>query len=240
MITQPSVEVHSFRTPNGATVKLATRPETIDWNLSFGILTEDEYGLRGKQFSGTMLDIGGYIGAVGLALAVENADLRVVIVEPVPENCEIIRQNIDINGLADRVQLIGAAAGTDQSTEIIYRYQHVDSEPDGYVQASRFVGNIYAKDSHPMDAEACMVPGRSLATLLAEVDVERVALMKIDCEGCEWAVLADPAVRRVDAIVGEWHGDPRLPGLRKMLRRTHTVEQIDNNPVNGIFWAMRK
>lgn len=240
MMTQPAVETHSFTTPNGASVKLATRPDTIDWNLAFGILTEDEYRFRGHSFSGVMLDIGGYIGAVGIGLAMENPDLRVFIVEPLAENCEVIRQNIAINHLGDRVRLIEAAAGTDDPTEIVYRYQHVETEPDGYVQASRFVGNIYAKDSHPMTAESCTVPGRSLSALLDEAGVDRVALAKMDCEGCEWTLLRDPAVSRVDTIVGEWHGDPGLKGLGKLLRKTHTVRQVDDNPVNGIFWADRR
>lgn len=229
----------TFRTPNGEWIYLMCRPETIDYNVSYGILTRDEYGLRGHHFSGWMLDIGGYIGAVGIAMAVENPDLRVAIVEPIAENCEVIAENIRRNDVGERVQLIAAAASIDEPQEILYRYQHVDTEPDGYVQASRYVGNIYAKDSHPMVAETCTVPGRSLSSLIDEIGADRIALAKLDCEGCEWTVLRDRSTERVDTFIGEWHAEPGLEGLRELLP-LHDVRQIDTNPINGIFWAERR
>lgn len=230
----------AFATTNGRTAILSTRPDTIDGPLTVGILAEDEYGLRGKHFTGWAIDIGGYIGAVGIGLAVDNPGLHVAIVEPLAENCALIRENIALNGLGDRVQVIEGAAGTDEPTEIIYGYEHVETEPDGYVQASRFVGNIYAKGSHPMTATSCTVPGFSLTALLDRLGITEVALVKLDCEGCEWTVLQDPAVSRVDTFIGEWHGDPGLTGLRELLSATHDVTQIDDNPVNGIFWATRR
>jgi len=55
---------------------------------------------------------------------------------------------------------------------------------------------------------------RPLAEALKEVDA-----VKMDCEGCEWALLATPCdvVRRVEEYVIEVHG-PAAPILRKMER----------------------
>jgi FkbM family methyltransferase len=233
---------HSVTTPRGYTAQLWCRPGTIDLSLAIGVLTEDEYHVKEvglPPLSGHMLDVGGYIGFVGIAMALENPDLAVTIVEPIPDNVALIGRNIVANGLESRVSVLELAAGTDADMLLTYGYQHVDGEPDGYVQDSRYVGNLYAPGSHPMTADTCVVQGASLRTLFERIALDddgRLALLKVDCEGCEWQLLDSPLVDRIDRIFGEWHGNPGLDGLRDLLPN-HYVIQVDENPVNGIFWA---
>src|SRR3990172_6916198 len=92
-----------FASPNGGSFTLFVREDTNDAALAFGILVNNEYHLQGRHFSGWALDVGAHIGTVGLALPVDNPDLRVVCIEPVPDNADLIRRSIEANGLGARV-----------------------------------------------------------------------------------------------------------------------------------------
>lgn len=238
--TRDEVEVIDEVTSGGHVARFAVRPETNDSALVRGIIGGNEYPFHRLQgLTGYALDIGAHIGIVSVALALDNPSLRIVAVEALRENWELLRRNVALNGLGERVETVCGAAGTDEPTDVIYDYETVPGEPDGYVRGSRFIGNIYS-DREGMVSKTRSVRGVSLSNLLASFAIERVALLKLDCEGCEWTVLRDSAIDRVDRIIGEAHGDPRFPGLRKLLAKTHRVTQLDANPVNPLFEAIHR
>jgi FkbM family methyltransferase len=223
-------------TAGGHTAVFACRPDTNDAALAHGIIEDREYPFERLQYlSGWAIDLGAHIGIVTVALALDNPELEIVAVEALSENAEMLRENVSLNALRN-VTVLCAAAGKDEDTLVRFGYSHVDGEPDGYVADNRFIGNIYARG----ESESRQVPGVSLTTLLERYGIDRVTFLKSDTEGAEWAYLKDPAMAKVDWAVGEFHGDPGLAGIAKMLRKTHTVTQLDSNPVNGIFEAVRK
>ena len=82
-------ETGTYDTPNGRRVTMHYRTGTNVHNTLWASLNEDEYHLRGEHFTGTAIDVGGYLGSVGIGLAVDNPDLSVVIIEPVPPNADL-------------------------------------------------------------------------------------------------------------------------------------------------------
>lgn len=190
-----------FVTPRGQSVKMTYRQDTNDWNTTYSCLTEDEYGLRELRLTGRALDIGGYTGGVTVALAVDNPELHVTVVEPVPDNLALIRENVEQNGVADRVTIIAGAVGTAEQRELTIHYGYTGSE---LAEHHAFVGNISLVQSEPdacpsdIPHEHVTVPVHSLASLLP------ADFVKIDCEGGEWAFLTGP-VAEVPRWVGEWH-----------------------------------
>jgi len=78
------------------------------------------------------------------------------------------------------------------------------------------------------------VPAIKLGSLFED----RCAFLKIDCEGCEWDVLADPAIARVERIVGEGHPADWLARVHKALDATHDVEVLSNEGGPGTFRAV--
>ena len=87
-----------FRTPKDHSVLVYIREGTNDWNTANSCLTEDEYATKDLPYlPGVCLDIGGYLGTVSLALLIDHPESHVIIVEPLPENVELIRQNLRVN-----------------------------------------------------------------------------------------------------------------------------------------------
>lgn len=229
----------AIRTPNGNVMQLDCRADTNDGAVAKSIEEDNEYALIGEHYSGLAIDVGAYVGTVGIGLALDNPDLRVVCVEPVPENVEMIAHNVELNGVADRVTVLSAAASAiDGPTMIRFDFHDVKGQPADYVRDVRMMAGIYRYADDRMQYRSLEVPGVSLATLATE----RIALLKIDCEGCEWAFLASAAIDLVDTIVGEFHhgpGDTDL--LHELLTPTHDVEILRHDAYGfGIFRGVRR
>lgn len=191
------------------------RDGTNDHNTLTSCMTEDEYGLRSLPEAGTVVDVGGYLGGVGIGYAVDHRDARVWIVEPLAANCDLIRKNIDMNELGARVTLIEAAADEPgaKRTRVLW-----DFGDDESAHHHRFVGNSTIathSERHQSQDVACIdLPA------LVRLAGGHIDLLKIDCEGGEYALFAKGAAD-VGIIVGEQHeGFARLADL---LSGTHDV-----------------
>ena len=186
--------VGSWTTPRGTPVEFVYRKATNDWNTISATLTGDEYRLP-SGMSGHAVDIGGYVGSVAIGLAIDNPDLRVTIVEPVPANAALIRENIARNNVGDRVTLIeGAASGDHDPVTIWYGYRGNES-----AEHHAFVGN-----STLAYVDGGMLPHEEITyTPVTLADLGPIDFLKIDCEGGEWSILR--GVAGIPVIVGESH-----------------------------------
>lgn len=216
-------DVIVFRSPRGVQARMHIRPGTNDWNTLNACMTEDEYGLRDLSLTGWAIDIGGYLGGVAIGLALDNPGLRVLVVEPVPDNADLIRRNIALNDLAERVTLIEGAVGNGDPVDVWYGYR-------GTVTAEhhRFVGNSSLAYDHGGELQhetRRYDESHRLLDLIEDTGVERIALLKIDCEGGEWEFLDTRAVQYVDRFVGEAHAVRGHKGwdIVAMLEATHDV-----------------
>lgn len=189
------LDQESFTTPHGRQVLLNVRRGTNDHNTVNSCLNEDEYGLRDLTLSGKALDVGAHIGSVAIALAVDFPDLQVIALEAVPPNCELIRLNLALNGLTERVTVLkGAACKPRQKVQkVAYGYR-------GSVLAEHhaFIGNATIVEQNA-DHDVVAAPCHSLAEFVP------LEFMKIDAEGAEWGFLQGPALAQVARIHGEWH-----------------------------------
>lgn len=232
-------------TVGGGLVTLVGRQGTTDWDITQSVIVEDEYRIKGRPLSGWALDVGAHIGAATVLLATLYPALRVLAIEPVPENVELLTRNVQQNGLTERVVILQAGAGRAgaDALPICYGYRHYGyGVTDAYVAAQRFVGGIFGDRGEP--EFTLQVPVASLAQLLATHAIPAVALLKIDCEGGEWEFLDTPSVGRIETSVGEYHA--RIPHqdarilLRRLLAPTHHVEFWSEEPLVGHFEARRR
>jgi len=228
-----------FRTPNGSSFSLVVRGDTNDGALATGILGTDEYQLAGLKINGWALDIGAHIGTVGIALAIDNPDLKVICVEPVPDNCDLIRESIRLNGLGERVFVEEAGAGAiGQSTvPCHYAYTAAGIPDKGYVEQNRYIGNLW-RGSMESVGTIIDAPVVTLAGLTDKYGIDHFDFCKTDCEGCEWEFFKDGA-GVIDYILGEWHDGP-FSRIRDLLVKTHDVTLVTDYGGSGIFRAVRR
>src|SRR6185503_13148912 len=117
----------------------------------------DEYELaKLPVMEGWALDIGAHVGTVAVAMAKDNPGLKIVAVEPVPENCVLIRQSVIANGLQEQVFIEEAAAGSigQATVPCHYDYTRVEIPDKGYVEQNRFIGNLWR---HGVDTDGTVI-----------------------------------------------------------------------------------
>jgi len=160
----------------------------------------------------TAVDVGAYCGYFTLLLAkCVGPNGRCLAIEPNPVNAGRVRQAVRLNDLA-RVEVIESAV-TDHDGAMTFLL-----EPTGTM--GRLAGTV---DDTMAFADAIEVSGRALDSVLDELQVEKVDLVKIDVEGAEDLVL-DGFRRRLERdrpiLMIEVHAfDPPEAHARPLTRR---------------------
>lgn len=182
------------------------------------------------QAGWTVVDIGAGIGEFSLLAARDGAS--VVAFEPFPGSCALLRENVRRNGAGVRVveRAIAGRSGT-LALDV--------GLADPVYFRSRAMGGE--------GAQVIEVPALSLADAMAIGAVDRIDLLKLDCEGAEYDILggAGPDVlARVDRVVleyHEWDGHTHTE-LVEMLERAGFLVRVAPNrtyPGIGYLWADR-
>lgn len=229
-----SIEVQS---PRGQDVTLYHREGTTDLSTIGSIFRlwgtlHDEYGF-GDLTPATFLDIGGHIGTATVSVLVDNPECRAVIIEPLPENIDIIRANLEATGVADRATVVHGAIGKGSEVRIGYTLARIPDAPANH----RYVGAPVADDYAGESMVSPTYPLGDLIDLLGGT----VDLGKIDCEGCEWTALRSKDAKRVTRWVGEYHGGGGPDDLVKYLGKTHEVTtEAHDHGATGLFTAVAR
>lgn len=168
--------------PKGAVAKIVCREVERDYDLTFELAPGD-----------TVVDVGAHIGIVSIYLAKRFPGIKVLALEPVPENYARLCRNIEANGVSDSVTTIPMAVTGDGRGLNIAGDLSLNS---GGVSAYGAGDNSYS------------VASITLARLLEAQGIDRVALLKIDCEGSEYEILTPDVLAKVDRIRGEFHRIP--------------------------------
>jgi FkbM family methyltransferase len=145
--------------------------------LAMAIATLREAGAH--RPNGIFVDVGANIGAQSVYAMRSGAFARAIAIEPDPHNFDILKRNLTVNGLEDCVKPIAAAA----------------SDASGRLQLARHRKNYGA---HSVEVAYVPRPAGSLDVAAVALDdlmqrqciaADDVALVKIDVEGHELAVL---------------------------------------------------
>ena len=156
---------------------------------TFSILVKNSYHYlpaKGK----TVIDVGANIGDSTIYFALCGAH-KVIALEPFPKNYELAEKNIELNGFSNKIIMLlaGCAAHTG--------YVTVDPDYEGSV-TSRLTGF----------SNGVKVPLLTLEDILNQNNVSYGAVLKMDCEGCEYDnLLSTPenVLRKFSHMLIEYH-----------------------------------
>jgi FkbM family methyltransferase len=122
-----------------------------------------------------VIDVGAYVGFYALLAALANSRSQVIAFEPMPDNAERVRRHLRLNRL-DNVELVEAAvSAVDGSAELF----HLAGD---HPCSTSLVRGFMPSDP---SVRASVVPTIALDSLLAERNVARVSLVKLDIETAE-------------------------------------------------------
>jgi len=173
-----------------------------------------------------VLDLGANIGLFGACILGRFPEARIVALEPDPSNARVHSCTVAANRRADSWRLVEACAAT-KSGRVAFLPGEFGTS---HVAAPNERGTIEveAVDVFPWLAEA--------------------QLIKIDIEGAEWAILADPRFGRLEAaaIHLEYHRrgcsgpDPWASATQALEEAGfHWLSVTDSGEGDGILWAWR-
>ena len=175
-----------------------------------------------------VIDVGGFVGDFSLYAVKRLNARRVIVCEPSPRNWTLLLKNIANNGYQDRIVPVNKAvtAGGDAMMNI--------DAPD---EEQCMVSALYSGEQ-PLSA----VPGVSLAELLRDYAIENVDLLKIDCEGAEFAILESTpsdVYSRIRNIVFEYHQIDDVWTKLKSVKERLRQEGYVLNTRGGLITAWR-
>jgi len=140
------------------------------------------YGLHrlptGLRDGAIVIDVGANIGLVSIWLAKYfNQIGAIYAIEPSPEIFDLLKQNIEAAGVSEIVTPLQLAITSD-GRDVILRTDGINSGGQ-----SEFWGE---------DKEiVCVSPSVTLGGLLADLGIDKIDLLKLDCEGAEYEILGD-------------------------------------------------
>jgi FkbM family methyltransferase len=155
------------------------------------------------QAGATVVDVGAQVGFYAIRTAKAVGTGKVYAVEPDPDSFARLQKNVQANALAN-VRPMPVAFGSQEGT--VY-----------FCQAA------YSVDSHVSEAPvegAVQVRRMTLDALVADENLPRIDLLKVDTEGAEVDVLAGGrrALERTAAAVIEIHGQERIVPVDRIMQ----------------------
>jgi len=163
-----------------------------------------------------VIDVGAYRGESAIYFALQGAK-RIIALEPDEENYKLALMNVKENGLEDRVVLLNKAVADKEGVINLYRYSYPSdlgsTDPNNMPNV---IGKLIVKQ----------VEAITLSQVL-KMAGERIGLLKLDCEGCEYSVLNSFSdFDLIESIILEYHnGVQNLPSLLKVHGFEVTIEK---------------
>jgi FkbM family methyltransferase len=203
------------------TVRLRSGPRiTCRLNEVFNVFETfgmECYDIEGVPWAAldTIVDVGANIGSTAVWFAQRSPVARVIAIEPGRATASRLRHNIAQAGFEGQVTVVQAGLGAKPGDALLV---------DTYSSAMAYTVPVPGEEAVPSGPG--MLAGervtiRVLEEVLDALDVDRVDLLKLDCEGAEYDVIlsaSDACLARIDRIVGEYNN---VPGVdpRQMFRR---------------------
>lgn len=182
----------NLRLKSGTRMQLRPKPSS-DYDVAYEIWIFQQYALNVESETVKyVVDLGGNVGYSCLYWAEQFPHANILAFEPHPANAECFGVNIRLNRLENRVQLKEAAAGTAEGTT-----SFLNAGTTSRVCDEASPGTIQVR----------------IEDFFRVVGSKTIDILKIDIEGGEYALFADPRFKdlRFQNLVMEWHANDSYP-----------------------------
>lgn len=226
----------------------------------------DGYLTNGIQINDgdTVLDVGANIGIFGVRASQKGKMVKVYCFEPIPEIAETLAKNAELVG-GNQISVCKYGVSS-ENTEAEFTYfpntpalstlhpDHWDNDPQAFKNAVKgtmknppenmrwmkliptvFSGLIASYLVSGRKQVKCSL--RTLSTVIEEEKIQKIDLLKIDCEGAEWDVLQGIKSEdwpKIKSLVIEVHDiDNRLNIIQDLLK-THGFIKLHSEREAGL------
>lgn len=190
------------------------RKKLCDGDTIRSIIDGKEYDLPPEDCfnpPNVVFDLGSYIGGYAIWGVTRWNDCNAIAVEPLPENVTLIKENVEQNGLKEKIVVLQGAVGNGDSIKMEYPDPNGEG---GYTH--QFIGSASNLEKRDL---RIYVPQVTLEQLLYMSDDRfgtsgrQIHCMKLDVEGREYEFFVGSKaedLQRINWIVGEYHhGDTK-------------------------------
>lgn len=202
---------------------------TNDYGVAYEVFVSRLYDLP-QELEGIdirkVVDIGANSGYTVLNWLDNFPGCEVIAIEAHPRNVAAIRRNLALNNLEDRVEVITGAAGNE----------------DGHVMLT----DAGSGASHMGLARDCPEIEVEMFDVFERLKGQKIDLLKIDIEGAEFPLLADPRFHewKPKAVILEWHLLDELPDAKELAtsvftERGYRIKELFDEGECGMFWAIK-
>lgn len=180
-------------------LKFQTRGKTTDINDAVVVLSGKEYpqellGLTKDDEQVLVLDCGGHIGSFTMYVKSHWSKVKIVVLEPVPENIELFRTNIQLNQLKDITIVPYALYGQSGTFFIDLEGKQFDA--------------VNITTEKPNHDKFITIEAKTLDEIVASNNIQTIDVMKLDIEGAEYNVFEhslSALSKHVKRIIMEFH-----------------------------------
>lgn len=159
---------------------------------SLSMITESFVGQEYKELNvkdKVVVDIGAYMGETAI-LFVLNGAKHVYAFEPYPYAYKIAKSNVEANNLQDKITLLNKGCGEEKTVKVDENFRN------------KMYSELRSFD------KGKPVKVMSLDKIVKSYDIESGSKLKLDCEGCEYAIILNSSpetLTKFDQIVMEYH-----------------------------------
>ena len=192
----------------------------------FNIFYEKDYDFLPVK-NRVVIDIGANIADSSIYFAMTGAK-KVIALEPFPKNFEVAQKNIALNGFTDKIELLNAGCCGGQSKDMV-----LDVSANGVgcqTMQSSLGSNIHFY---------------TLRELVDKYNIDSHAVLKLDCEGCEYDIILSNGKTVLDKfshIQVEYHcgfGDLKKHLVDANFSVSHTDPKYENGMEIGWIYATK-
>ncbi len=185
-----------------------------------------EYNFKNIDFQegDTVIDIGGNIGMVSIYLAKKFPFLKIYAFEPVYQNYENFKKNIELNKIPkDTITLEHKAVTKDG--------RMVDMSINALNTGGSSISDVISTGAITQECN-CNIKSTTLDKIIKKYKIQNIKLLKIDCEGSEYEILygtKEKNLKNIQILRGEFHENKQLTNEYDIDRLYEYVNQYIKN-----------